>query len=92
MPIRRDTTSPELIEPFTALTATVPTATRRQMFGFPMISGNMFTGLHQQTLFLRLSAVDRAEFMAAFAARPFEPRPSRDPANHDRDRARQVRP
>ncbi|MBV9119503.1 MAG: TfoX/Sxy family protein, partial [Chloroflexi bacterium] len=40
-------------------------------------NGNMFAGLHQDALVLRLPERELAEFMAQPGARPFEPMPGR---------------
>jgi TfoX/Sxy family transcriptional regulator of competence genes len=52
----------------------------RKMFGYPayFINGNMFAGLFEDMLFLRLSESDREEMMRLQpGARPLEPRPGR---------------
>ena len=59
------------------------TIERRQMFGFPVAfaQGHMFMGLHENRMILRLGEAERARFVAAFAARLFEPmagRPMRE--------------
>lgn len=50
----------------------------RPMFGCPayFTGGNLFAGVWQQTMMLRLSEEDRAEVTAA-GGRPFEPMPGR---------------
>jgi TfoX/Sxy family transcriptional regulator of competence genes len=53
---------------------------RKPMFGSPVywVNGNMFAGVHQNSLFLRLSEADRqAVFAATDEATPFEPMPGR---------------
>ena len=53
---------------------------RKFMFGSPtfFINNNMFAGVHQRTIILRLSESDRNEILAAHAqAKPFEPMPGR---------------
>jgi TfoX/Sxy family transcriptional regulator of competence genes len=52
---------------------------RRKMFGYPaaFVHGNMFAGLHQDRLVMRLPEGDRAEFMALPGAMAFEPMPGR---------------
>jgi TfoX/Sxy family transcriptional regulator of competence genes len=54
-------------------------AQRRQMFGYPavFVNGNLFAGLHQEHLMLRLPDAERAEFLALPGALPFEPMPGR---------------
>lgn len=53
-----------------------PRAERRKMFGYPsgFVGGNMFGGLFQDSMMLRLSEPDRA---AMPGAKPFEPMPGR---------------
>ncbi len=59
-------------------------AERRQMFGCPcyFANGNMFTGLHQDDLILRLSPEDRQELLStwdeATLFEPMEGRPMRE--------------
>ena len=51
-------------------------ADRRPMFGALtyFVNGNMFAGIHEETIILRLSEKDRAEIMAEFdEVRLFEP-------------------
>ncbi len=53
---------------------------RKFMFGSPtfFINNNMFAGVHQRTIILRLSESDREEIVAAHAqVRPFQPMPGR---------------
>jgi TfoX/Sxy family transcriptional regulator of competence genes len=52
----------------------------KQMFGYPVyfINNNMFIGVHQDDLFLRLASEDREEILASYEGiRPFEPMPGR---------------
>jgi hypothetical protein len=69
----------ELVARFDQIAAQVPDATRKQMFGYPVciVSGNMFRGLHDDYLFLRLATPDRAVLVDQLGARPFEPMPGR---------------
>jgi TfoX/Sxy family transcriptional regulator of competence genes len=53
------------------------TCDRKLMFGSPifMINRNMFTGVHEDNIFLRLPENRRKEIMTLFpGSRPFEPR------------------
>ncbi|MFC1945718.1 TfoX/Sxy family protein [Chloroflexota bacterium] len=53
---------------------------RRHMFGSPtfFINNNMFAGVHQNTVILRLSEADRAALFADYdEAGPFTPMPGR---------------
>ena len=51
----------------------------RKMFGYPalFLDGNLFAGLHKQTLLFRLSEADLAAFLKLEGAGPFEPMPGR---------------
>ena len=51
---------------------------RHQMFGFPccFVNGNMFMGLHNKNIILRLSEDDRAS-LSNLGGKPFEPVPGR---------------
>ncbi len=57
----------------------LPGAEPRKMFGYPcaFVNGQMFTGLFEDCMFLRLPEADRAVFRALDGARPFEPMPGR---------------
>ncbi|HEX6513452.1 MAG TPA: TfoX/Sxy family protein [Chloroflexota bacterium] len=70
---------PELAALFDQVAPTAPAVQRRQMFGYPaaFVNGNMFAGLHQANLVLRLPEPALAEFLAQNDARPFEPMPGR---------------
>ena len=56
-----------------------PMATTRKMFGYPaaFVNGNMFTGLFQDEMFLRLSDEDRAAIRKEYGTPLFEPMPGR---------------
>ena len=56
-----------------------PPATQRKMFGFPasFINGNMFMGLFQDEMILRLSEQDRAKLLEVDGAAIFAPMPGR---------------
>ena len=49
------------------------------MFGCPVgfVNGNMFLGLHQNRIVLRLSEEDRENFIKSYRATIFEPMPGR---------------
>lgn len=60
-----------------------PDVERRKMFGYPVgfVNGNMFCGLHENKLILRLGDEDRAAFIDTYSASIFEPmagRPMRE--------------
>lgn len=56
-----------------------PRIERRKMFGCPaaFAGGRLFAGVHQESIFLKLSAEDRREAHTLFGALPFEPMPGR---------------
>src|SRR6267378_2365897 len=56
-----------------------PPAVQRKMFGYPagFINGNMFMGLFQDDMILRLSENLREEFLNVDGAKIFEPMPGR---------------
>jgi TfoX/Sxy family transcriptional regulator of competence genes len=70
---------PELVATFERATAGLPQIEHRKMFGYPAVfaGGQMFSGLFQDSMIVRLSAEDRAAFADQFEARPFEPIPGR---------------
>lgn len=49
------------------------------MFGYPcaFVNGNMFTGLHQEALIVRLGEEDRKRLIEEVGASQFEPLPGR---------------
>jgi len=51
---------------------------KRKMFGYPcrFLNGNMFMGVHNNNIFLRLSEKDRTDFVR-MGGRAFEPMPGR---------------
>ncbi len=65
----------ELVEKFDSLVPKSSEVEKRKMFGYPcaFAKGNMFMGLHQKDLFLRLSENDREEFLKMDKAKQFEP-------------------
>jgi TfoX/Sxy family transcriptional regulator of competence genes len=69
----------ELVARFDELAELVPHAGRKQMFGYPtcVTGGNMFMGLHEKSLILRLSEADRVQFVSTYSATLFEPMPGR---------------
>jgi TfoX/Sxy family transcriptional regulator of competence genes len=66
---------PELVARFGELAELAGDADRKQMFGYPVcvLRGNMFMGLHDDSLILRLGDADRAEFLDRYDSRLFEP-------------------
>jgi TfoX/Sxy family transcriptional regulator of competence genes len=71
--------SPELVAKFVAALPADPRAERRKMFGYPccFVNDNMFAGLHEERMVLRLDPVARAELLAEPGASVFEPMPGR---------------
>jgi TfoX/Sxy family transcriptional regulator of competence genes len=71
--------SPELIAIFESLAPGDPAVQERKMFGWParFINGNMFAGLHEESMILRLSEEDRRAFLALKSAAIFESMPGR---------------
>ncbi len=69
----------ELVRVFETAMKDFPMAEQRKVFGYPaaFFNGQMFTGLHQDHMILRLPEPDRTEFMAKFKTRLFEPMPGR---------------
>jgi TfoX/Sxy family transcriptional regulator of competence genes len=56
-----------------------PPAAQRKMFGYPagFVNGNMFMGLFQESMILRLPAGPREDFLKLYNAKLFEPMPGR---------------
>jgi TfoX/Sxy family transcriptional regulator of competence genes len=72
--------SPEaLVQKFDAIVPRDPRVERRKMFGYPaaFVGGNLFMGLHQDSVILRLSEEDRIQFLKLQGASLFEPMPGR---------------
>jgi len=70
---------PALVDAFAAALPDDPRVERRSMFGYPaaFANGQLFTGLHQSDLMVRLGDTDRAALLALRGAKPFEPMPGR---------------
>ena len=69
----------EAVAAFEAATSGLAGAAPRKMFGYSCIfaKGNMFAGLHEAGMVLRLPEEQRAEFLRLKGAQPFEPMPGR---------------
>ena len=69
----------ELVARFGEIAPLAGDADRKQMFGYPVcvLNGNMFLGLHGDSLILRLADADRAEFLSRYQTTLFEPMPGR---------------
>ena len=68
-----------LVQKFSEIVPQDRRVERRKMFGYPaaFVAGNLFMGLHQEALILRLSDEDRAAFLRINGASVFEPMPGR---------------
>ena len=66
---------PELEQLFADVFPDDPRAERRKMFGYPagFVNGNMFGGLWQDRVVLRLADADRERLSKDHGAEPFEP-------------------
>lgn len=64
---------------FEAVTAGLTAAEPRKMFGYACVfaGANMFAGLHEAGMVLRLPEADRAQFLRLKGATQFEPMPGR---------------
>lgn len=69
---------PALIAAFDAALPKDTHVERRKMFGYPaaFAHGHLFTGLHQESLMVRLGEAQREALMKS-GGRPFEPMPGR---------------
>ena len=69
----------EAVEAFEATTSGLVGAEPRNMFGYSCVfaRGNMFAGLHEAGMVLRLPDEQRAEFLRLKGAEQFEPMPGR---------------
>lgn len=69
----------ELVHAFENAMKDLPMAERRKMFGYPtaFINTQMFAGLFQDRMFLRLSEADRSKFMTEHKTTLFEVMPGR---------------
>jgi TfoX/Sxy family transcriptional regulator of competence genes len=71
--------SEKIIETFEKIIPSLPGIEKRKMFGYPVtfINGNMFMGVHGNSIILRLPDSDREEFLKLKSAKQFEPMPGR---------------
>ncbi|MDO8672067.1 MAG: TfoX/Sxy family protein [Dehalococcoidia bacterium] len=73
----REKTSPDMRDLLAAAVAGIA-CQKKMAFGYPVyfVNDNMFTGLHGNNIFLRLSEQDRETILSAFeGASPFAPNP-----------------
>ncbi len=75
MPMKMQKSTPELGKIFAEAFPDDPRAERRKMFGFPsgVVNGNMFGGLFEQYVILRLGTADLHMLVNDYGAQPFEP-------------------
>ena len=68
-----------LVAQFERAIEAIPGVQTKKMFGYPaaFVNGNMFSGLFQTSMILRLSESDRAACASQYDAQPFEPMPGR---------------
>lgn len=71
--------APALVAAFDAALPRQPDVERRAMFGYPcaFVNRQMFAGLHEQNLLVRLPEDERTRLLAEPGARRFEPWPGR---------------
>ena len=69
--------SDRLVALFEELAPQEPGVTIKKMFGWPccFVNGNLFTGLHKQSMIFRLPDADRTVFLELGGTRDFEPMP-----------------
>ncbi len=75
MAMKMEKSPPELEQIFEAAFPDDPRAERRKMFGFPsgVVNGNMFGGLFERDVVLRLAEPDLALMVNDYGAGRFEP-------------------
>jgi TfoX/Sxy family transcriptional regulator of competence genes len=68
-----------LLDLFAASLPDDPRIERRKMFGMPVgfVNGNLFAGVFQDQIFVRLAPQERAALEAEHGPLPFEPLPGR---------------
>ncbi len=69
-----------LVKLFAELVAVLPPdVERRRMFGFPcvFVNNQLFAGVHQDNIMIRLPEAERTAFLALDGAAQFEPMPGR---------------
>jgi TfoX/Sxy family transcriptional regulator of competence genes len=83
MPMQWRKSPQELIDLFASVVPGPP-AVQRKMFGYPagFINGNMFMGLFQDDMILRLPEGPREELLKIDGAKMFEPMPGRLSREH----------
>lgn len=87
--------SEQLVALFEDLAPKEPDVAQKKMFGWPcsFVNGNLFLGLHKQSMIFRVADADREKFLLLDGAADFEPMPGRkmkgyvmlaDPERRDR--------
>ena len=68
-----------LVDMFQALVPQEKSVEQKKMFGWPccFVNGNLFMGLHKQSMIFRLADADRTEFLKLDGAGDFQPMPGR---------------
>ena len=71
--------SEKTLESFDKISPNFPGLEKRKMFGYPVtfINGNMFMGVHGDSVILRLPENHKIEFLKLKSAKQFEPMPGR---------------
>jgi len=71
--------SPDLLNLFGELAPKDPRVEQKKMFGWPscFVNGNLFAGLHKESMLFRLSEKDQVIFLKLDGAAEFEPMPGR---------------
>jgi len=74
-----DKSPADLVKLFDAHAPTGAGIVRKPMFGWPccFVNGNLFVGLHKETMLFRLSDSGLAAFLTLKGAKEFEPMPGR---------------
>ena len=69
----------EMVQLFNRVMKALHGAETRKMFGYPaaFVNGQMFSGLHDESMIIRLSATDLKLFFQLPEVRSFEPMPGR---------------
>jgi len=71
--------SPDLVNLFAELAPKDLRVEQKKMFGWPscFVNGNLFAGLHKESMLFRLSEKDQVIFLELDGAAEFEPMPGR---------------
>jgi hypothetical protein len=75
----RELRFPALVDLFTGLAPEDPQVEQKKMFSWPccFVNGNLFAGLHKESMIFRLSQPDLTAFLRLEEAAEFEPMPGR---------------